>query len=117
MRLVRKDDAVWGSYNLGMWDGVFLLKQGPTAPSFDKLGFIWRGQEVDTGDVDSCDGSLQFLGGGEFRGIMNGLESDTEFRDRWIKDHEATATRTVAQLQTEWHKWRLETEVESEDDY
>ncbi|KAK8087034.1 hypothetical protein PG994_002008 [Apiospora phragmitis] len=64
---------LWGDFELGVYQGVFLLDQRPWQSSHDELSFIWRGRE-DEGPIlygNSNRGWIKFLGGGRIEGYLD----------------------------------------------
>ncbi|KAK8025610.1 hypothetical protein PG990_003433 [Apiospora arundinis] len=95
--------SLWGHFNLGIVEGVFLLDQRPFESSHDELNFIWRGRERD-GPImygDSHRGWIKFLGGGRVEGYLDWMGID--FHGQRVPSQSTTSEISAREMDREWN--------------
>ena len=72
--LAMDGQLVWGSYDFGMFSGIFLLQNRPYNEDLGKpLPVQWRGRENGEGEMttgDDNEGHITFLGNGRIEGSL-----------------------------------------------
>ncbi|KAK6845078.1 hypothetical protein PG995_015188 [Apiospora arundinis] len=95
--------SLWGHFDLGIVEGVFLLDQRPFESSHDELNFIWRGRERD-GPImygDSHRGWIKFLGGGRVEGYLDWMGID--FHGQRVPGQSTTSEISAREMDREWN--------------
>lgn len=95
-------NALWGAYDFGMFSGVLFIPERPYGVRAS-LDFTWRGRENSEGEMSFGEenrGWIQFMGGGEIRGMIN-CYGEARFTGRRI-DEDGTNVRSARSMRSEW---------------
>ncbi|KAF4984696.1 hypothetical protein FZEAL_136 [Fusarium zealandicum] len=101
-------NALWGSFNLGIYEGVLYFDERPRRSSHDEIRFRWRGRE-DQGPIfygNQNEGWIKFLGDGRIEGCLD--MQRLHFQGR---RHPGQGTRSAIDarsLQDEWNGYSEE---------
>ncbi|KAI0162760.1 hypothetical protein BJ166DRAFT_276876 [Pestalotiopsis sp. NC0098] len=104
-------DQLWGTFDLGLYEGVLRFDVRPYESSREPLEFTWRGQESD-GPIfygNGNSGSITFLGGGRIKGKIDAM--DIHFSGR---REAGQGTRSEVNITTMRNEWNSYTEQEYE---
>ncbi|KAB5585981.1 hypothetical protein GE09DRAFT_47344 [Coniochaeta sp. 2T2.1] len=72
LTLTLAGQELWGSFDLGVVEGVLHFRQRPYLSSEEKVRFEWRGRENGEGEIQySQTGWMRFLGGGMVEGELD----------------------------------------------
>ncbi|KAJ5773355.1 hypothetical protein N7457_008251 [Penicillium paradoxum] len=102
---------IWGTYSLGMFEGVFWMPERPMKPSFEAIPFYWRGRDTGEGEMSfdsENEGWIEFSGEGDIKGMINCCGNLT-FRGKRING----SVRTATDIREEWDGYN-ESEYERE---
>jgi hypothetical protein len=105
-------DELWGSFDLGIYEGILRLDGGrPWESSREAFDFTWRGRENEGQIVhgDHHKGWIRFLGGGRVEGWIDGM--DIRFSGR--RAH-GQGTRSAVDARNMMDEWRGYSEQEYE---
>ncbi|KAI0137254.1 hypothetical protein BJ170DRAFT_689600 [Xylariales sp. AK1849] len=94
--------SLWGSFDLGVYEGVLCFDVRPYQSSHERLWFKWRGRE-DQGPMvygDHNRGWIKFLGNGRVEGWLD--IQDLEFHGRRAPGQGTRSEIDARSLQSEW---------------
>ncbi|KAM4066196.1 hypothetical protein HRG_000335 [Hirsutella rhossiliensis] len=102
MTLTLAGSALWGSFDLGIIEGVLFIDERPWQSSDDYYEFKWRGRESD-GPImygDHHQGWIKFLGGGRIEGWFDyrGLR----FEGERLPGQGTRSSRDARSLRMQW---------------
>ncbi|KAF4953004.1 hypothetical protein FSARC_12484 [Fusarium sarcochroum] len=102
LTLTLAGSSMWGSFNLGVYEGVMFFDERPMKSSHERVWFKWRGRE-DQGPViygDNNEGWMQFLGDGRIEGWLD--HQSLSFQCRRLPDQGTRSRIDARSLQSEW---------------
>ncbi|KAK5996379.1 hypothetical protein PT974_01713 [Cladobotryum mycophilum] len=94
--------SLWGSFDLGIIEGVMHFEQRPMQSSYDPIPFTWRGRENE-GPVlygDGHEGWIKFLGNGRIQGELD--YQNISFQGERIPGQGTRSETSARALQDEW---------------
>jgi hypothetical protein len=100
--------SLWGSFDLGIYEGVLRFDVRPYQSSHDRVHFQWRGRE-DQGPViygNDNSGWIKFLGDGRIEGYLD--RQGIEFHGRRIPGQPTRSEVDSRTLQSEWNGYSEE---------
>ncbi|EFX06097.1 hypothetical protein CMQ_4166 [Grosmannia clavigera kw1407] len=100
--LTLEGSSLWGSFDLGILEGVILFEERPWQSSHDPVPIIWRGRELD-GPIsygDQNEGWMKFYGNGRVEGWID--FSSITFQGDRLQGQGTQGTKTAKSLRNEW---------------
>lgn len=102
--LTLEGQSLWGSYDFGMFEGIIHVPTRPYNASDQRFEFSWRGH--DNGEGETSFGSenvgwLEFLGGGNIRGMIN-CYGRPIFEGRRVSGNQTRSERDARSMRDEW---------------
>lgn len=106
MTLTLDGSSLWGSFDLGVINGVLFIDERPWQSSDDCFDFTWRGNETDGPIVygDSNRGWIKFLGGGRIDGGFDWYGGFT-FQGERVPGQGTRSGRDARSLRDQWGRY------------
>jgi hypothetical protein len=102
--LTLEGESLWGAYDFGMYEGIFLVPHRPYTASEDRFEFNWRGRENGEGETSFGpwnEGWLEFVGGGRIRGMIN-CYGEALFEGQRVSGDQTRSERDARSMRHEW---------------
>jgi hypothetical protein len=101
--LTLEGESLW-AYDFGMFEGIIHLPRRPYTATDEQFEFTWRGRENSEGQTsfghDNI-GWLEFLGGGNIRGMIN-CYGQAMFEGRRVSGSQTRSERDARSMRSEW---------------
>ncbi|EQL03901.1 hypothetical protein OCS_00394 [Ophiocordyceps sinensis CO18] len=105
MTLTLAGSALWGSFDLGIIEGVLFMNERPWESSDNCFEFTWRGSEADGPIIygDRHKGWIKFVGGGRIEGFID--YQGLTFEGERCPGQGTRSSRDARSLQMEWDNY------------